>query len=463
MAHTFCETQTAQITKRTQALTLIATCVGYFMVVLDTTIVNVALPAIQSNLGTSISELQWIIDGYVLVFASLLLIAGALGDRFGARQMFLIGVALFAAASILCGEAPTIVMLIAARAIQGIGAALIIPATLALANEAYPDPKARARAISIWGAISGLGLALGPLIGGILVDTLGWRSIFLVNVPFGIVGIVVAWRFIRPSTHRKERSLDLGAQFMTIMTLAALTAAFIEGKTLGWNSPFILGAFLVSITGLITFLLLEHRSLTPMFPLKLFANPTFSATNVAGLLLNFGFNGQIFVLSLFFQEAKGLSSLGTGFAFLPLAGSASLASALLGRFAPHASPRIPITCGLLLSGIGSLGLLFTTTEGGLLLAECFLVLVGSGAGMAGPQLITAMFLHTPQGRAGIAGGMLNAARQTGGALGVALLGIFMSQDHPAQLFNGLHIAVVIAGAAFLAGWAITMRYVKRER
>ncbi|MBV9231183.1 MAG: DHA2 family efflux MFS transporter permease subunit, partial [Chloroflexi bacterium] len=354
MAHTLRETQMAQATKRTQTLTLITVCIGYFIVVLDTTIVNVALPAIQSHLGASLSELQWIVDSYVLAFASLLLTAGALGDRFGARQVFLLGVALFAAASSLCGEAPTIVILIAARVIQGIGAALIIPATLSLVNEAYPDPKARARAVSIWGAIASLGLAIGPLIGGILVNTLGWRSIFLVNVPFAIVGIVVAWRFIRPSTRGKERSLDLGAQFIAIMTLAALTAAFIEGKTLGWNSPFILGAFLVSMTGLAAFLLLEHRAPAPMLPLKLFSNPTFSATNVAGLFLNFGFYGQVFVLSLFFQQARGLSSLATGFAFLPLAGSASLASTLLGRFASHASPRTPITCGLLLSGIGSL-------------------------------------------------------------------------------------------------------------
>ncbi|WP_165423687.1 MFS transporter [Ktedonosporobacter rubrisoli] len=463
MAHTLTETQMAQATKKTQALTLVIVCVGYFMVVLDTTIVNVALPAIQSNLGASVSELQWIVDGYVLAFACLLLTAGALGDRFGARQVFLLGIALFTAASILCGEAPTIAIMIVARIIQGIGAALIIPATLALVNEAYPDSKARARAVSIWGAIASLGLAVGPLVGGILVDTLGWRSIFMVNIPFGIAGIVVAWRFIRPSTRVKESSLDLGAQFMAIITLAALTAAFIEGKTLGWNSPFILGAFIVSLAGLVVFLLLEHRAPAPMLPLKLFANPTFTATNVAGLLLNFGFYGQIFILSLFFQQARGLSSLETGLAFLPLAGSTSLASALIGRFASHTSPRLAITCGLLLSGIGSLGLLFTTTAGSLLLTECFLFLIGSGVGLAGPQLITAMLLHTPQGRAGIAGGVLNAARQTGGALGVALLGIFISQDHPALLINGLHIAAVIAGAAFLAGWAITVRYVTREQ
>lgn len=463
MAQSLRETQMVQATKRIQMLTLISVCVGYFIVVLDATIVNVALPAIQSHLGASISELQWIVDSYVLVFACLLLTAGALGDRFGARQVFLVGVALFAVASSLCGVAPTIVILIAARVIQGIGAALIIPATLALVNDAYPDPAARALAVSIWGAISSLGLALGPLIGGMLVDTLGWRSIFLVNVPFALVGIVVAWRFIKPSTCGKERGLDLGAQFLAIVTLAALTAACIEGKTLGWSSPFILGTFLVSMIGLVAFLLLERRVPAPMLPLKLFADPTFAATNVAGLLLNFGFYGQIFILSLFFQQARGLSSLTTGVAFLPLAGSASLASALVSRFASHTSPRTPITCGLLLSGIGSLGLLLTTTTGSLLLVECFLFLIGSGVGLAGPQLITAMLLHTPQGRAGIAGGVLNAARQTGGALGVALLGLFVSQDHPVELLNGLHIAVVIAGVAFLAGWVITVCYVKRER
>src|SRR5690348_686394 len=222
---------------------LLAICLGYFLVILDTTVVSVALPSIGQQLGADIAQQQWIVDGYTLVFACLLLTAGAMGDRFGSKSMFLIGLVVFTGSSALCGTSPTIWMLQAARVVQGIGAALLVPSSLSLLSAAFPNSRERARAIGIWGSVGGLGAGSGPVLGGLLINTLGWRSAFYINVPVGLLALVLTIRYVTPAPRSPQRSLDPGAQLLGIIALGLLTFICIEGgDALSWTSPLLLAS-----------------------------------------------------------------------------------------------------------------------------------------------------------------------------------------------------------------------------
>lgn len=285
-------------------IAFLAVCLGYFVTILDTTIVKVALPSIRRQFGTTVSDLQWVVDGYALVFAALLLSAGALGDRMGSRRLFLVGLAIFALGSALCGAAPALWTLQAARVVQGIGAAVAVPTSLALLRHLYPDPAARARALGLWGGVAGIAAGAGPVVGGVLVSGLTWRSVFVVNVPIGLVAVLLTLRCVPEAPRQQERSLDLGAQCVGIVALAALTVAFITGGASGWTSPLLPGGIVLGVIATITFIAVERRSSDPMLPLGLFASPHFSAGNAVGFLINFGFYGELFLLSLFFQQVR---------------------------------------------------------------------------------------------------------------------------------------------------------------
>src|SRR6266478_1132116 len=298
------------------SLTLAAMSLGYGVVQLDVTIVNTALNSIGTSLGGGVSELQWVVSSYTIAFAAFILTAGALGDRLGAKRIFMAGFAVFTAASLACALAPNAAILIAARAVQGLGAAILVPNSLALLSHAYPDEKQRGRAVGIWAAGASLALISGPLIGGGLIALIGWRSIFLVNLPIGLAGLWLSWRYATETPRHQEREVDLPGQGAAIAALGCLAGAIIEGGTLGWRHPFVIAGLAASAVLAILFVVQERRAPQPMLPLSLFEHRLFALTALVGLLVNVAFYGLIFVFSLYFQRVNGLSPFGAGLGLL---------------------------------------------------------------------------------------------------------------------------------------------------
>jgi len=450
--------QPKQVGRKVKMLTLVAACIGYFMVILDTTVVNVTLPKIQQNLSANVSGLQWVVDAYILVFASLLLSGGALNDRLGGKRIFKAGLMMFTAASALCGAAPTLGLLIVARGLQGIGTALIVPSSLSLLSHIFAEPAEKAKAVGIYAAVTSIAQAAGPLVGGFFVDVLGWRSIFYINVPIGILGFFLTTRFVSETSRSKARGLDLVAQIIGIIALCSLTFALIDGGAKGWGSPLIVGAFGAFILATAAFITLERYSRSPMLPLQLFANPAFSAATGVGLMRNLGYYGQLFLLSLFFQQVQGYSALGTGAAFLPLTATIAPGSLLAGRLYERIGPRLLIAVGLALSSISALAMALINAKTSYASICGMLITAGFGIGLSSPPMMAALLANAPEEQSGIAGGIFNTSLQVGSLFGVALLGSFVSNRH--SFVHGMHIAFVIAGAALLSGCFITLRFVQ---
>lgn len=434
-------------------LPLAAICLGYFLVILDVTVVTVAVPVIGTDLHAGVTALQWVVDGYTLAFAGPLLACGGLGDRFGGKPMFLLGLVVFTAASAACGLAPSAGALIGARLVQGIGAALMVPASLALLRNAYPDRESRARAFGVWGMVAGCAAAIGPVLSGILVSTIGWRSVFFVNLPVGVLGWVLTARFVPAApTVRDRRSLDLPAQLAGVLALAGLTSALIEAGPLGWGAPLVLGGIVVFGLAAVGFVVLERRSDAPMLPLDLFGNRRFSASAVIGVLLNLGFYGLLFAAPLYFERTHHLGALATGLALLPMALMPMISSPLAGRVAARTGPHVPITIGLLIGAAGILGWLVAGPDTGYPALVLPMAAAGFGTGFTMPAATAAIMEAAPAERGGIASAVLNAARQTGSAIGVAVVGTLLGSG----LVPGLHIGVLVGGAAFLLGAVLTV-------
>jgi DHA2 family methylenomycin A resistance protein-like MFS transporter len=428
------------------------------MVILDTTVVNVALPALATGLHTGTTGLQWVVDAYSLTFAALLLSAGALGDRRGAKSVFQTGLGLFVACSLVCGLAPSTGVLIAGRAAQGVGAALAVPSSLALLQAAYPDRAGRRRAFGIWGGVAGIGAGAGPVVGGALVSGLGWRSVFFLNVPIGLAGLALVARVV-PSPGRRPHGRDLSGQVAGVCGLGALTVALIEGGSTGWASPVVVAGFTLAVLLGIVFVAVERRADSPMLPLGLFSSATFSAASVVGLCINLGFYGELFVMTLYLQEVRGYSALLAGIALLPQMAMAVVGSTLSGRIAARRGPRLPMLFGLTIGGAGLMALVVAGAHAayGVLVAP--FMAAGLGMSLTMPAATTAVMEAAPPERAGLASGTINAARQVGGVLGVALLGTLVA--HRATFIAGLRVSMVIAGGVFLLGAALTALAVER--
>lgn len=434
-----------QAARRTPALA--AVILGFFIVMLDTTIVNVALPDMARDLDTGTTTLQWVVDAYTLVFAALLLSAGAACDRLGARRVYLFGLIAFGAFSIACALAPTGDFLVIARAIQGIGAAAIVPGSLALLAVVYPDPAARARAIGLWGGAGGVAAACGPVLGGALVAAIGWRAVFWVNVPVIVATCWLTLRVTQSSSHDPSRRLDPAGQSLSIAGLVALAYATISAGEHGWSA--LQGGLLaLGLVLFVAFVLVERRQSQPMLPMVLFHQPRFSIASVVGFCLNVSFFGQLFALSLFFQNYLEYSPLVAGLALAPQACSAVIASPLGGRTAARIDPFPTMLIGLLVgaSGFGSLVLVNSTTPYPIIAALTFVG--GFGMAFAMPAATSAAVSAAPPAHTGVAGGVVNAARQTGSVFGVAVLGAFVADDR--SFIDGFHLAVAVAAAVFLA-------------
>lgn len=431
-------------------LTLTAMSLGYGVVQLDVTIVNTAINSIGSALGNEVAKLQWVVSAYTIAFAAFILTAGAMGDRLGAKRVYAAGFAVFTAASLACALAPSALVLIAARGVQGLGAAILVPNSLALLNHAYPEERERGRAVAIWAAGASLALTAGPLAGGALIALVGWRSIFLVNLPIGLIGLWMTWRYVSETPRSAQRRLDLAGQVAGIGALGWLAGALIEGGAVGWRQPWVIvgfGAFGV-LTAL--FVLRESRAQQPMLPLSLFRSRVFALTSGVGLLVNVAFYGLIFLLSLYFQRVNDLSPFQTGLAFLPMMAAVLPVNLLAPRLAEKLGAPATIAAGAATAAIGCVALmgLGRGTSYGASCAQ--LVAIGAGLGLLVPPLTSALLGSVEKARSGIAAGVLNATRQTGSVVGVALFGSLVGHD---AFLAGAKWALVIS-AALLSGCAI---------
>jgi MFS transporter, DHA2 family, methylenomycin A resistance protein len=442
--------QPSPISRFAKPLTLAAMSLGYGVVQLDVTIVNTALNSIGSSLGGGISELQWVVSTYTIAFAALILTAGALGDRIGAKRMFMAGFSVFTVASLACALAPTSFILIAARAAQGVGAALLVPNSLALLSHAYPDDKERGRAVGIWAAGASLALTAGPLVGGALIALVGWRSIFLVNLPIGLAGLWLTWRYAT-DTARASRELDLLGQVAAIGILGVLAGAIIEGGRVGWANPWVLAGFGAFAILSALFLLQERRARQPMLPLSLFTHRMFALTSLVGLLVNIAFYGLIFLFSLYFQQINHWTPFATGLAFVPMMGAVLPVNLLAARIAERIGAPITIAIGALIAAAGCLALLGIQQGTSYWMICIPLIAMGGGLGLLVPPMTSTLLGSVEKSRSGIAAGVLNSTRQTGSVLGVALFGSLIGGQGDAFLL-GTRAALIIS-ALLLIGAA----------
>jgi DHA2 family methylenomycin A resistance protein-like MFS transporter len=423
---------------------LIASTTAFTLVIIGTTVVNVALPEIRRDLGGGVSGLQWVINAYTLMFASLLLTMGALCDLRGARRVMLSGVAVFVAGALVAATAPTLGVLIAGQVVLGTGAAALMPASLALISHAYPDDRRRAHAISIFASASAVSIGLGPVLGGLLIDVIGWRAIFAMDIPLALFVTVLVARGVEETPRRPAAGLDVAGQLAAIVALAAFTFAIIESGAAGWGTATALLALALALCAGTLFLAIERGGAHPMLPLSLFGSRAFSVGAGSGLLVNFGVYGQFFVLSLYLQELRGLSPLETGIVFLVQPLTAAFTALPAGRITARKGPRIPVAIGGLLATVGTLLLLSVQEHSTYALIVVSLALLGAGGGMTIPALTAAVVSGAPRAQVGVAAATFTASRQVGGILGVAVLGAMVSQ---ASFLHGLHLAAAVTAAA----------------
>ncbi|MFF6806849.1 MFS transporter [Streptomyces sp. NPDC012616] len=444
---------------------LIALSLGYFLVMLDVTVVNVAVPEIRTALDTGASALQWIVDGYSTVFAGLLLLGGGLADRLGHRRMFLTGLGVFTAASLVCGLAGTSGALIAGRLAQGAGAALLVPASLALLQATYSDRAVRARAIAVWGAVASIAFGAGPAVGGLLVSGLEWRSVFWLNLPVAALAVFLTVRHIPASARKKPaRRMDPAGQMLGIVGLVALAGGLNEAGSHGWTSPLVLAAFGTGAACLTAFALVE-RALegreragqgrrAPLLPPSLFRSGAFTATAAIGLLISLGYYGMLFLTTLYFQQERGFTVLDTGLALLPSVCMGLVAAPLFSRLAARTGPYLPMAGGLALGAVGFLGWLTARPDTPYPVLLFALVATGLGQTMTALAATAAIIETAPPSGAGIASAVFNVARQVGSAVGVALFGTLAAAA--GDFTSGLRLSAGIAAAAFAVGTVLAV-------
>jgi DHA2 family methylenomycin A resistance protein-like MFS transporter len=431
---------------------------GFMVVQLDVTIVNVALPAMARDLGGGTAGLQWVVDAYTLSFAVLLLSAGVLGDLFGARKVYLAGFGLFALASAACGLAPNASVLIVARAIQGAAAALMVPNSLVVLNFATKhDEKLRARAIGIWTAASGMSIGVGPVIGGLLLTSFGWRSIFWVNLPICLIGAVLTLVFapVAPA-HTEKRRLDLPGQVLAILALLGLVGGVIEARPLGLTHPLVIGAGLLFAAAAIGFVAVEHRSRAPMLPLRFFKTASFDAAVGFGIAVNLSYYGVLFVLALYLQGAHGWTPLQAGLAILPLTLTFIVSNLVSGWLIGRFGSRFPMMIGGLIGAVGYVLLVTLNAHSSFWQMLPVFLLIPFGMGLGVPAMTTAILAGVDHAWSGTASAVLNAARQAAGAMGVAIFGALASNG---QAVRGLHASGLVSAALLVTGAGLAWRWI----
>jgi EmrB/QacA subfamily drug resistance transporter len=416
-----------------------------FIVGLDVTVVNVALPSIGRELHGDISGLQWTVDAYTVVMASLLMFSGSTADRLGRKRIFVVGLAVFAAASLLCSVAPSVGLLVAARVLQAVGASMLNPVAMSIITNTFQDPRERAQAVGVWGAVFGVSMALGPVVGGSVVSAVGWRPIFWINVPIGLIAIALTLRFIPESKAPRPRRFDPVGQAFVIVLLAALTYGIIEAPSRGWSSPAILAAFAAAAAALVGLLLYEPRREEPLIDLRFFRSIPFASAIVISVAAFAAFGGFLFLNTLYLQEGRGLSPVQAGLLTVPLAVMTVLVSPLSGRIVGRHGPRVP----LVISGVALViacavltGIDAASPVARLLAAY---VIFGLGFGFVNAPITNAAVSGMPRAQAGVAAAIATTSRQVGQTLGVAVVGAILSS----------HLSAGVSAASLPAWWTLT--------
>jgi EmrB/QacA subfamily drug resistance transporter len=428
---------------------LLICCLSLFIVGLDITVVNVALPSVGRELHAGVSGLQWTVGSYTVVMASLLMLAGSTADRFGRRRTFVIGLTVFSVASLLCSLAPSVGLLVVFRVLQAVGASMMNPVAMSIITNTFTDPRERAQAVGVWGAVFGISMALGPIVGGTLVSSLGWRSIFLINIPVGVAAIILTLRFIPESRAPRPRRFDPVGQALVIVLLAAVTYGIIEAPSRGWTSPAILAVFAASGMALVALLLYEPRRDDPLVDLRFFRSIPFASSIVISVAAFAAFGGFLFLNTLYLQDVRGFSPVQAGLATVPMAVMTVLASPLAGRLVGRIGPRLP----LLISGfcLVTACAMLTGIDSATPLAWLFAayVIFGIGFGFVNAPITNAAVSGMPRAQAGVASAIATTSRQFGQTLGVAVVGALVT----AHL--GASVRADLSSASPAAWWTLT--------
>jgi EmrB/QacA subfamily drug resistance transporter len=437
-----------ELSRRRRLLILAVCCLSLFIVGVDITIVNVALPSIERDLHASVSGLQWTMDAYTLVLASFLMLAGSTGDRLGRRATFQVGLATFTAGSLLCSLAPGLGWLVAFRALQAVGGSMLNPVAMSIIANTFTGPRERARAIGVWGGVFGVSLALGPVLGGALVGTVGWRSVFWVNIPVGVAALVLTAVVVPESRAAAWRRPDPVGQALMVVTLAALTYAIIEGPRAGWSSAIILGAFSLAALAAAGLAVYEPRREDPLLDFRFFRSVPFSGATLIAITAFAGLGGFLLLNTLYLQDVRGLSALHAGLYTLPMAAMTVLLSPLSGRITGQRGPRLPLLlAGIMMTAGAALlgGLSASTPVAWLMFAY---VTFGIGWGMVNVPITNTAVSGMPRAQAGVAAAVASTSRQIGSSLGVAVAGSVVT--------SGLHgpLRTGFASASHLGWWII---------
>jgi EmrB/QacA subfamily drug resistance transporter len=427
---------------------LLICCSSLFMVALDITAINVALPSIGRDLHASVSELQWTVDAYTLVLASLLMLSGSTADRLGRKRTFVVGLSVFTGASVLCSLAPSVELLVAFRALQAIGASMMNPVAMSIITNTFTDPRERAQAVGIWGAMFGISMALGPLIGGAAVSWIDWRAIFWINLPVGLAAIALTLRFVPESKAPRARRFDPVGQVLVIALLATLTYGIIEAPSEGWTSPVIVSAFAVAAGSLVALLLYEPRRADPLVDVRFFHSIPFASAIVISICAFASFGGFLFLNTLYLQQERGLSPVHAGLATLPMAVMAAVASPISGGIVGRRGPRIPLLIAGVCMVVGCVLLtgLHETTPLALLLAVY--VVFGLGFGLVNAPITNTAVSGMPRAQAGVAAAIATTSRQVGQTLGVAVVGALVTS----RVGGSIHAD--LSGASHPAWWTL---------
>jgi EmrB/QacA subfamily drug resistance transporter len=459
-----------ELTRRRRTLILAICCSSLFMVSLDNTIVNLALPSIQRELGSSISGLQWTVDAYTLVIACLLILSGSVADRIGRRRVFLAGLVLFGLGSLLCSAAPTTGTLIAFRALQAVGGSMLNPVALSIISNTFLDPRERAKAIGVWGAVLGASMSLGPVLGGVLVDAVDWRSVFWINVPVAVAAVVLCARFVPESRSARPRRADPLGQLLVVVLLGGLVFGIIEGPQFGWTAPEILVCFAAALVAGGLLVRVEARRPDPLIDPRFFRSIPFSAATLTAVCAFAALSGFLFLNALYLQDVRGYTPLHAGLLTLPMAAMTGLLPPVSARLVSSRGPRIPLVIAGSATALSALLMalvLRADTPIGVLMGAY--VLFGVGVGMVNAPITNTAVAGMPRSQSGVAGAVASTSRQTGAALGVAVLGSLVTSSiagsfatgfagaaRPAWLVMvGCGLAIVLLGIAATGRRALT--------
>ncbi|RFC71514.1 MFS transporter [Streptomyces sp. AcE210] len=449
--------------KSSDGLKIAALATGFVMATLDVTIVNVAGATLQEKLGASLTQLTWIVDGYILTFASLLMLAGGLANWVGAKTVYMWGMGLFLVASLGCAFAPTPEVLIAARLLQGAGAALFMPSSLSLLVNSFPEKRRRTRMLGLWSAIVAASSGVGPTLGGVMVSAFGWQSIFLLNLPIGIVGMLMTQRYVAAPEGHTTRLAATG-HVIWIVALAAVSYALIEGPQLGWGAAPVVVAYAVAVLAAVLLVARERRSDNLVMPWSLFRSAGFAGANLVGFFFNFALFGSIFMLGLFFQHAQGASPFVSGLELIPITILSPLANVVYSKISGRFSNGPLLTVFLTVAGVASLTMVTVTASTPYWVIAVAIGIANIGAGIISPGMTAALVDAAGPQNANVAGSVLNANRQIGSLVGIAAIGVVLQMT--SDWSQGASVSFLLVGVSYLLGavcaWRLVMRSEQRE-